>query len=102
MRMHRPRFTMLRMMIIVALTGALMAWAVRVRGVLRGEEELSFSILFSGMLMLSAVMLLIIFVAFLVGQDFGYAAQLRRSDVPGRFPSVSVDDGSPQPWKRSA
>jgi hypothetical protein len=50
-----------------------------------------------GMLMVSAIILPIVLVKYLLRQDDAYAARLRRKEVPANFALVSVDDGSPQP-----
>ena len=55
MRLPRPRFTVRRMMVIVAITGVVMGWAVHARNILHEEGDFGYVILFVeciGMLML--------------------------------------------------
>jgi hypothetical protein len=83
MRLPRPRVTLFRMMVIVAISAVVMGWAVHARNVLRGEDDFGYSILFIeciGTLVLSVFALPIVFVIYLVRQDDAYAARLRRND----------------------
>jgi hypothetical protein len=86
MRLPRPRFTVSRMTVAVAIAGVLMGWAVHARNVLHGDEKLGYGILFIGcigMLMFSTLAMPIVFVIYLVRQDDVHATRLRRNDVPG-------------------
>jgi hypothetical protein len=99
MRLPRPRFTVRRMMVTVAIAGVVTGWAVHARNVLHEEGDFGYAILIIeciGMLILSASLLPIAFAIYLVRQDDSYAARLRRNDVPVAFPLVTVEDGSPQ------
>ena len=100
MQLPRPRFTVFRMMVTVAITAMVMGWAIHARDVLHEEEDFGYGILFFeciGMLMLSMFALPIVLVIYLVRQDDAYAARLRRNDVPGDFHPVAVADSSSQP-----
>jgi hypothetical protein len=83
MRLPRPRVTIFRMMVIVAISAVVMGWVVHARNVLHEEDDFGYGILFLesiGMLMLSVFALPIVFVIYLVRQDDAYAARLRRND----------------------
>jgi hypothetical protein len=98
MRLPRPRFTVRRMMVIVAITGVVMGWAVHARNILHEEDDFGYGILFVeciGMLMLSVFALPMVFVIHLVRQDHAYADRLRRDDVRGDVELVAADDSSP-------
>jgi hypothetical protein len=98
MRLPRPRFTVRRMMVIVAITGMVMGWAVHARNILHEEDDFGYGILFVeciGTLMLSVFALPMVFVIHFVRQDHAYADRLRRDDVPENLHVVAVDDSSP-------
>ena len=100
MRLPRPRFTLFRMMVIVAIAGVALGWAVHARNTLREEDDFGYGILLVeciGMLVLSVFALPIVFVIYLVRQDDAYAARLRRNDGPGDVKLVAADDRSPEP-----
>ena len=100
MRLPRPRFTMRRMMVTVAIAGLVMGWAVHARHVLRDEDDFGYGILLIeciGVLMLSTFSLPIIFVIYLVRQDDAHAARLRRIEASEGTPMATVDDSVPQP-----
>ena len=100
MRLPRPRFTLLRMMVIVAITGVVMGWAVHARNTLREEDNFGYVSLFVeciAMLMLSVFALPIVCAIYLVRQDEAHAARLRRDDVPGDAELLTADGSSPQP-----
>jgi hypothetical protein len=99
MRLPRPRFTVRRMMVIVAITGVVMGWAVHARNILHEEGDFGYGILFVeciGMLVLSVFALPMVFAIYLVRQGDAYAAQLRRDDPPQDFRLVVPDDSLPQ------
>jgi hypothetical protein len=100
MRLPRPRFTVRRLMIIVAITGVAMGYTVHARNILLEEDDFGLGILFVeciGMLVLSVFALPMVFVIHLVRQDHAYADRLRRDDVAGDIHLGAADDSSPKP-----
>ena len=86
-------------MVIVAITGALMGWAVHARSVLHEDGDFGYGILLVeciGMLVLSVFALPMVFAIYLVRQDDAYAARIRCNDVPEDLHLVAADGSSPQ------
>jgi hypothetical protein len=100
MRLPRPRFTPFRMMVIVAIAGVVMGWAVHARNTLREEDDFGHGILLVeciGMLVLSVFALPIVSAIYLVREDDAYAPRLRRDDVSEEVELLTADGTSPKP-----